>query len=224
MIGVLDVVNNKDADLKLDLSIVGDEIVLTAENGDSTQQAVTKIAVGDIPFDINYDNVRYILSAIPVNFSANTPFGTLDTNYYYVTTSSESKGKAKFIGQDDIIVGSFQSYTTNTVIEQIHNTELNVYNANTDYLLSTYNQSIVLHLKDDGSIENSGLYVKITNVYIDGGGRPSTDAYFDVIETIGTFRTYIKFSKQLYIQANTRPSIRLTENSTIELSTTPLDF
>lgn len=48
-----DTVNGNSADLKLDLAVVGTDIILTAENGDGTQQATSKIAVGDIPFDIN---------------------------------------------------------------------------------------------------------------------------------------------------------------------------
>lgn len=59
VIKVSNAVNGNSADLKLDLAIVGDEIVLTAENGDGTQQAVTKIAVGDIPFE-PMDNVLFI--------------------------------------------------------------------------------------------------------------------------------------------------------------------
>lgn len=71
VIKVSNAVNGNSADLKLDLSIVGTDIILTAENSDGTQQAISKIAVGDIPFEKGIEEIEYIGNGyIKVNATA----------------------------------------------------------------------------------------------------------------------------------------------------------
>ena len=106
-IGVTDTVNGNSADLTLDLSVVGDELLLTAEHGE--QQAISKINVGNIVsgedkyyiFGNDGTSINQGILSIPIDTESNTPLYAYNVhkdkietdvlNNIYMDTSSTLK-------------------------------------------------------------------------------------------------------------------------------------
>lgn len=100
VIKISNAINGNSADVKLDLSVVGTDIVLTAENSDGTQQAVSKIAVGDIPFEgglgsvsLSNNTPSYILAKLELINELQTTGGSVNNKVLTIDNSITVESK-----------------------------------------------------------------------------------------------------------------------------------
>ena len=99
VIKVSNAVNGNSADLKLDLAIVGTDIILTAENGDGTQQAITKINYNDIiPKTkklVTSGDITQFVTTSPTGITINKDFD-MEVFYRYSTNNNFYSHKISF--------------------------------------------------------------------------------------------------------------------------------
>ena len=138
VIKVSNAVNGNSADIKLDLSIEGTDIVLSVENTDGTQQGISRISVGDIPFDIN--NIQ-ILSPETIHLNSVVNIGdSINKNVIPFFTFGLGSSVSNMIGTP---------YITN------FNLPMAIYNINTPNrtFMLAYGDSLYVH----GYNENTPL-------------------------------------------------------------------
>lgn len=207
VIKISNAVNGNSADMKIDLAVVGTDIVLTAENSDATQQATTKISVSDMPVKIDYNS--YLVSNdygnIAIDADSISPY-SISRKYINDTVQSVNN---IFSGSDGRV------YLGKYTVESPTNVNYAV-NPNIEYtIVGSYKVYPVLNEK---SIPN--CWIKVHNAVFVASPTNSEcedDDYVDVIIKVvnNTFNT-IKTNKKWYTSKE-RVYLDFTINSYVEV-------